>query len=1466
MDIEQERISVVESYEIFNSLPEKEYDEITQLASFICDTPISLLTFINKKKQFFKSHHGLNISETPLEYSFCKHVHKHVDELFVVPNALEDDRFKDNPFVTNDANIIFYAGHPITDANGVVIASICVIDHQPKELSEGQVTALKSLSNQVSHLLELRKNRIDLLKSKEEITLKTKRLENIIESTNAGTYEWNVQTNEITLNKTWGELIGLDINESGNLSVKEWKDRIHPDDKRNFNHELKKYFKKKSDHFDLEYRMKHKNDSWVWIHDKGKIGSWTPEKEPLMMIGTHADITRRKLIEQKLSALTDNIPGVVFSFKQDKDEGYILSYASKGYLDIWGTLAEKAMKDNSLIWNYVLDEDVPRVKESLKRSAAEMSNWKVDWRMRLEDGTIKWHRGIGKPNEYKKGRVSWDAIILDITEEKLILESLRERNHFIEKTLDNLPIGIAVNKVDSGKATIMNKKFSEIYGWPVEELSDIEAFFEKIYPDKTIRKEIKERITTDILSGDMDKMVWEGIKIRRKDGEERIINAKNIPLPDQNLMISTVIDVTDNYLNEAAILEYNERFKLASKATSDTLWDWDIKADKVVRGENFEVNFGYKIDELYEESNKFWEKQLHPDDHERAVNGLHEALEGSGSTWIEEYRFKKSDGDYLQVMDRAFIVRDSVGTAIRMVGAMQDITQQKNREQQLRLFESVIEKTNDTVIITEAEPFDAPNGPKIIYVNEAFTRHTGYSKEEVVGNTPRMLQGPKSDKKVLKQLGKDLRAWKKIDVDVLNYTKDREEFWVNLSMAPVADEKGWFTHWISIQKDITETKNKELYQNLVHEVSKVFTLELDLKTSLDSVLQLLLEFGHFNVAEAWLVNSEKNKINLVRGCTSDLKFDHCYGHKAKINSLDKGMGLAGLTWEKEELQFWPNLAEIEEFNGQLEAKRSGLETAFGIPILFNDQVIGAVILYLDDAQKTISNRHAHLTEFGSYFGSEIARKQLEEELNQIINFTPDFICSLDQNGVFKRINPALNAIINKGSKPKSQLKFIDVIHEDDKEKALSSLQNLIDSEESILLELRCVDVEGNIVWVSWTITPAVEHGIAYCVGKDITSSKEAIEKMKISNERFSKVVEATQDAIWDWDVINNKVFWGNGFFERFGHDIDSDTISIKTWSLLVHKDDQERVFKMATDSLKEVEVANYQNKYRFQKSDGTYAYVIDHARILRDDEGRPIRVIGALQDISDRKLYEDSLKKLNRKLKNKAKQLEISNSELEQFAYVTSHDLQEPLRMITSFLSLLESKYKDSIDDKGRKYIHYAVDGAKRMREIILELLDYSRVGNSSEKLETIAIHALLNEVLLLHKKQITESKAIITIGEMPQIVSFKSPLRQIFLNLIGNGLKYKKPGTVPEIVITCEEEKLFWKFSVKDNGIGIAPEYFEKIFIIFQRLHTQNEFGGVGMGLAITKKIVNNLGGKIWVNSDEGQGSTFVFTIKKNE
>ena len=254
------------------------------------------------------------------------------------------------------------------------------------------------------------------------------------------------------------------------------------------------------------------------------------------------------------------------------------------------------------------------------------------------------------------------------------------------------------------------------------------------------------------------------------------------------------------------------------------------------------------------------------------------------------------------------------------------------------------------------------------------------------------------------------------------------------------------------------------------------------------------------------------------------------------------------------------------------------------------------------------------------------------------------------------------------------------------------------------------------------------------------------------------------------------------------------------------------------------------------------------------------------KDITGRKEAITQLRILNDSLQRQTRELAISNAELEQFAYVASHDLQEPLRMVTSFLTQLEKKYNTIIDDKGRQYIHFAVDGAKRMRQIILDLLEFSRVGRTEGKAEDVDTNKLVYDVLALFRKKIEEKNARVIFNGLPVIYTHKVPLREVFQNLIGNSLKYHKRGRSPLIFIHCEEHEKYFVFSVKDNGIGIDHEYFDKIFIIFQRLHNKDEYAGTGMGLAITKKILENQGGKIWLESEEGEGSTFYFTIIKHQ
>lgn len=256
----------------------------------------------------------------------------------------------------------------------------------------------------------------------------------------------------------------------------------------------------------------------------------------------------------------------------------------------------------------------------------------------------------------------------------------------------------------------------------------------------------------------------------------------------------------------------------------------------------------------------------------------------------------------------------------------------------------------------------------------------------------------------------------------------------------------------------------------------------------------------------------------------------------------------------------------------------------------------------------------------------------------------------------------------------------------------------------------------------------------------------------------------------------------------------------------------------------------------------------------KDGKGVVTHVIVEFSDITTFKQTQEALV-------SRTDELARSNRELEQFAYVASHDLQEPLRMVASYTQLLARRYKDNLDEDANEFIHYAVDGAMRMQALINDLLMISRVGTRGKPLQPCESGLSLEHALINLRMAIEESGAGITHDPMPRVMADVSQLTQLLQNLIGNAIKFHS-GEQPRIHIGAQQRGDEWVISVKDNGIGIAPEFFERIFVIFQRLHGKQEYPGTGIGLAVCKKIVERHGGEIWVESEPGQGATFLFTL----
>jgi PAS domain S-box-containing protein len=273
----------------------------------------------------------------------------------------------------------------------------------------------------------------------------------------------------------------------------------------------------------------------------------------------------------------------------------------------------------------------------------------------------------------------------------------------------------------------------------------------------------------------------------------------------------------------------------------------------------------------------------------------------------------------------------------------------------------------------------------------------------------------------------------------------------------------------------------------------------------------------------------------------------------------------------------------------------------------------------------------------------------------------------------------------------------------------------------------------------------------------------------------------------------------------------------------------------------------------FWRKDGT-CFAVDYTSTPILEEGKIVGAVVTFRDITELKRSEEELKKLSDELAR-------SNDDLQQFAHAASHDLQEPLRVVAGFVKLLAKRYKGKLDEKADEFIEYAIEGTKRMEFLIKDLLDYSQVGTKGKNFEPADCSSALNKAVFNLQAAIQENDAIVTHDNLPTVMADSSQLIRLFQNLIGNAIKFHGKEA-PKIHISAEPEDGGWVFSLKDNGIGIDPKFSDEIFDSFRRLHSKQEYPGTGIGLATCKKIVERHGGRIWVESEPGRGSTFYFTI----
>ena len=483
------------------------------------------------------------------------------------------------------------------------------------------------------------------------------------------------------------------------------------------------------------------------------------------------------------------------------------------------------------------------------------------------------------------------------------------------------------------------------------------------------------------------------------------------------------------------------------------------------------------------------------------------------------------------------------------------------------------------------------------------------------------------------------------------------------------------------------------------------------------------------------------------------------------------------------------------------------------------------------------------------------RKQAEKELRDLttaMQNAVEGISRLDIEGRYLNMN---RAYANKcGYEPEEMigLEWPITVHPDDVEMLMLAYQEMLSSGK-VEVEARGVRKNGSFFYKQLTMVKACDEQGTFnghhCFMKDITERKLTERALQESESKYRQIVELAEEGIWVIDGNARTTYANRAMARMLGY----EELEMFGRSLFDFMDEQ--AIQLANDNM-ELRRQGIAQRYEFRlkNQDGKDVWTYMSTSPVMDEKGNLLSSCTLVYNITERKKADRQMLQLTEDLKR-------SNEELEQFAYVASHDLQEPLRAVTSYTQLLADRYQGNLDEKADKYINYIVDGATRMQQLINDLLAYSRLGTRGQEFEPTDCNAAVQQSLCNLQIAIAEKKAVITCDAMPTVMADESQLVQLFQNLIANSIKFCRQD-IPLIDIAARRQENEWLFYVRDNGIGIAPEYADRIFIIFGRLHGRREYSGTGIGLAMCKRIVERHGGRIWVESQEGKGATFYFSI----
>ncbi len=858
------------------------------------------------------------------------------------------------------------------------------------------------------------------------------------------------------------------------------------------------------------------------------------------------------------------------------------------------------------------------------------------------------------------------------------------------------------------------------------------------------------------------------------------------------------------------------------------------------------------------------------------MNAAAQAAVDHGTPWDLELPMVTAKGRRIWVRTQGRALWQE-GKVVRVVGALQDITEKHASQEQLRLLETSIARLNDIVLITEADPVDEP-GPRIVFVNDAFERRTGYSREEVLGKSPRFLQGPKTQRGELDRISAALRKMEPVRAELINYKKNGEEIWLDLDIVPLADAEGRFTHMVAVERDITWRKLAE--QALV-----------------DSEQRYAALFESAPVP-MWVVDVESQGFMAVN--------EACIKRYGYSREEFLGMNIFDIRSDIESRRLRAEIASglREDVNRRLHQRKDGSE--------FHVETVSRVVYYdgrparfvvgLDMSAQVRAENDVQAYLFTLQRAADatqaITRHQtLEATMQETVDQARGVVGAhqavviLQGQGEFSR---AVHAVSHSDKYAHSR-DFVRLSH--------GCGLHAVVCQTNGPMRLTQAELEAYPSWSGfgayageyppmrgWLAVPLtgrngenigllqltdkyegeftvqdqyVSVELAQLASIAIENAKlfEQVHQLNLGLEEkvaertaalarqealFRALAEQAPQVVWNADPEGRLTYLNRQWYELMGGTPD-DWMGNK-WLSAIHPDDLDTLLANWKSSRQSLQP--YEGMRRLLARDGVYHTMTYRASPVLDDDGQVLFWVGIDADVTEIKATETALR--------------LSNQELEAFSYSVSHDLRSPLNTVDGFSRLLAKQLTtDNTSDKVQHYLSRIQAGVAQMGRLIEDLLSLAQVSRMQLRHDTVDLSALAQEIAEECRGRNPERVSSISIESGLQVQGDGRLIRVVMENLVGNAWKFTSQRARAEIRVGRQTDAAGMPtFFVRDNGAGFDMAYADKLFNTFQRLHAATEFPGTGVGLATVSRVIGRHRGQVWAESEPGKGATFFFTL----